>query len=78
MRARRWTAWWTLSQLTGRRRHAPCWRTHFAVSSRNYGGFGVGLWVARKAIEAQGGRITVDSRPGAGAEFTVELPLQPP
>jgi c-di-GMP phosphodiesterase len=49
-----------------------------AVSERNYGGFGVGLWVARQAIEAQGGLITVDSHPGAGAEFTVELPLQPP
>ena len=47
-----------------------------AVSERHYGGFGVGLWVARQAIEAQGGRISVESSPGAGAEFAVELPLQ--
>lgn len=46
-----------------------------AVSERNYGGFGVGLWVARQAIEALGGHIAVESRPGAGAEFRVELPL---
>jgi signal transduction histidine kinase len=32
--------------------------------------------VARQAIEAQGGRISVESSPGAGAEFAVELPLQ--
>jgi two-component sensor histidine kinase len=46
-----------------------------AVSERHYGGFGVGLWVARQAIEALGGHITVASRPGDGAEFRVELPL---
>jgi PAS domain S-box-containing protein len=49
-----------------------------AVSERNYGGFGVGLWVARQAIEAQGGAIRVASQLGAGSEFTVELPLEPP
>jgi PAS domain S-box-containing protein len=46
-----------------------------AVSERHYGGFGIGLWVARQAVEAHGGRIHVRSRPGEGSEFTVELPL---
>lgn len=46
-----------------------------AVSTRNYGGFGVGLFVAREIARAHGGTIRVDSAPGAGSTFTVELPL---
>ena len=45
-----------------------------AVSERNFGGFGVGLWVARQAVEAHGGSIRVHSG-GDGSQFTVELPL---
>jgi two-component system, LuxR family, sensor kinase FixL len=44
---------------------------------RNYGGFGLGLWIVRQVIEAHGGRIDVRSEPGAGSTFTVELPLRP-
>jgi signal transduction histidine kinase len=44
------------------------------VSSRHYGGFGVGLWVARQIVEASGGRILVESEIGHGATFRVELP----
>jgi PAS domain S-box-containing protein len=46
-----------------------------AVSERHYGGFGLGLWVARKAVEAHGGTLQVKSGQGHGSEFTVELPL---
>ncbi len=46
-----------------------------AVSERHFGGFGVGLWVARQAVEAHGGAIRLVSRPGHGSEFTLELPL---
>jgi PAS domain S-box-containing protein len=46
-----------------------------AVSERNYGGFGLGLWIVRQIIEAHGGAIRVWSERGAGATFTVELPL---
>jgi signal transduction histidine kinase len=46
-----------------------------AVSQRHFGGFGLGLWVAREAVEAHGGTIRVETRTGAGSEFTVELPL---
>ncbi len=44
---------------------------------RNFGGFGLGLWIVRQIIEAQGGVIEVDSRPGEGSCFTVRLPLRP-
>jgi PAS domain S-box-containing protein len=46
-----------------------------AVSVRNFGGLGLGLWIARQIVEASGGAIQVESAPGRGATFTVELPL---
>ena len=45
------------------------------VSSRNYGGFGLGLWVARKIVQAWGGTIRAESAPGKGSTFRVDLPL---
>jgi PAS domain S-box-containing protein len=47
-----------------------------AVSERNYGGFGLGLWISRQIVEAMGGHIHVTSQPGVGSTFTVELPRQ--
>jgi signal transduction histidine kinase len=48
------------------------------VSPRNYGGFGIGLWIARRLVEASGGSIHVESEPGQGSTFRVELPLATP
>ncbi|KYF58706.1 hypothetical protein BE08_46050 [Sorangium cellulosum] len=45
------------------------------VSARNYGGLGIGLYIARTFVVAHGGRLYVESKPGEGATFTVELPL---
>ncbi|HKW83258.1 MAG TPA: GAF domain-containing protein, partial [Burkholderiaceae bacterium] len=39
-------------------------------------GTGLGLSLARRFVELHGGAIALDSRPGAGATFTVTLPLQ--
>jgi PAS domain S-box-containing protein len=47
-----------------------------AVSTRDFGGLGLGLWIARRVVEASGGRIAVRSAPGAGAVFTVRLPFE--
>jgi signal transduction histidine kinase len=48
-----------------------------AVPSSSYGGLGLGLYIARSIVVAHGGTIDVASEPGAGATFTVTLPLAP-
>ncbi len=45
-----------------------------AVSERNYGGLGLGLFIARSITEALGGKIEVQSELGRGTEFRVTLP----
>jgi signal transduction histidine kinase len=47
-----------------------------AVAAKEYGGVGLGLSIARDIVEALGGTLGVVSEPGAGATFTVELPLR--
>ena len=37
-------------------------------------GFGIGLTFVRKIINAHGGKVYVESVPGKGSTFTVELP----
>jgi putative PEP-CTERM system histidine kinase len=45
----------------------------FASTKEN--GFGVGAFEARSLVTAMGGRLTVDSRPGAGSRFLITLPI---
>jgi PAS domain S-box-containing protein len=45
-----------------------------AVSPRNYGGLGLGLFIALQLAEAHGGTIVATSSVGAGSTFTVLLP----
>ena len=45
-----------------------------AVSSRHYGGLGLGLWFCREIVSAMGGRLAVQSAEGQGATFVVQLP----
>ena len=45
------------------------------VSSRYYGGLGLGLYIARAIVEAHSGAIAVESEEGQGSRFTIRLPL---
>jgi PAS domain S-box-containing protein len=46
-----------------------------AIAARDYGGFGLGLWICRNIVEASGGTIDVESKRDYGSTFTVLLPL---
>jgi signal transduction histidine kinase len=48
-----------------------------AVPLRHYGGFGLGLWIARQVILAHGGQIRCESQLGRGSTFTVDVPRLP-
>lgn len=44
-----------------------------AVETRDFGGFGLGLWITNQIVAASGGRIEVQSQVGEGSTFTVRL-----
>lgn len=47
-----------------------------AQTTARYGGSGLGLAICRELTVAMGGQIQVESVPGAGTRFTVDLPLR--
>jgi signal transduction histidine kinase len=44
--------------------------------ARGTGGVGLGLALSGRIVEAHGGRIAVESVPGAGTTFHLEIPLE--
>ncbi len=45
-------------------------------TTRKYGGTGLGLTISKQLCEMMGGRIGVQSEPGEGSEFWIEIPLR--
>ena len=52
------------------------WRAD-AARRRGDGGAGLGLAIAKGLVEAQGGRIWAEARPGGGARISLVLPAVP-
>ena len=48
------------------------------MSRKSSRGTGLGLAVSQKILNEHGGRIRVESRPGEGSRFTLELPAVQP
>jgi len=47
-----------------------------AAAQARASGTGMGLWIARELLAAEGGRVWADNRPEGGARFTIVVPVE--
>jgi len=58
--------------------HLPnLFKRFYRVPGQGGNGSGLGLFICEKIIEAHGGKISVESQPGAGTTFLIDLPINP-
>ena len=48
------------------------WRPFYTTKER---GTGLGLYITKRAVEHQGGTISLETRVGVGTTFTIRLPI---
>jgi PAS domain S-box-containing protein len=53
--------------------HDRIFRVFERLNGKEYGGTGIGLSIVRKGVERMGGRVGVESVPGHGSRFWIEL-----
>jgi signal transduction histidine kinase len=53
--------------------HERVFRVFERLHGTRYAGTGIGLSIVRKGIERMGGRVGVESEPGNGSRFWIEL-----
>jgi hypothetical protein len=51
--------------------------TPFAQHGEDRSGLGLGLFIARRSVEADAGTLSVRDVPGTGCVFTISLPRHP-
>lgn len=57
--------------------HIEVFDDFFRLPTENQDGMGLGLAIARRLVNGMGGKIWVESEPGAGCKFSFIVPLKP-